>query len=58
MHSDDKQHGDREFKETAWQIARFCIIALTLSLLITAAGITWINYGVPGAWPPWLGPEN
>jgi hypothetical protein len=34
-------------------------LALTMfvAIVISAAGITWINVDLPGTWPPWLGPD-
>jgi hypothetical protein len=34
-------------------------LALTMFLAIagSAAGITWIDFDIPGTWPAWLGPD-
>jgi hypothetical protein len=31
------------------------LIALLLAIAISAAGFLWIEFTVPGIWPPWIG---
>jgi len=34
------------------------LAVLLLSLLIFCAGVAWIDYAVPGAWPDLIGPSD
>lgn len=34
------------------------VAAVLVSLLISAAGVVWIKFDIPGAWPSWLGPSE
>jgi hypothetical protein len=34
------------------------MVAVALAVLITIAGVAWIDYDVPGAWPDLIGPSD
>jgi hypothetical protein len=34
------------------------IVAVVVALLISIAGVAWIDYDVPGAWPDLIGPSD
>jgi hypothetical protein len=38
-------------------VVRDVILALFVAVAISLAGGAWVNYDVPGIWPPWFGPE-
>jgi hypothetical protein len=37
---------------------RSILLAVLLALLISVAGVAWIDYDVPGAWPDLIGPSD
>jgi apolipoprotein N-acyltransferase len=37
---------------------RDILLAMLLALLISVAGVAWIDYDVPGAWPDLIGPSD
>ena len=39
-------------------LLKHLVIAVLIAALINVCGIVWINYDLPGAWPPWLGPDE
>lgn len=39
-------------------LLRDIIVAVLLALLICIAGVAWIDYDVPGAWPDLIGPSD
>ena len=41
---------------TPW--IRDLIVAVLFALILAAAGIVWVEYQVPGMWPPWFGPQG
>jgi hypothetical protein len=41
---------------TPW--IRDFIVAVLFGLMLAAAGIVWVEYQVPGIWPPWFGPQE
>ena len=34
------------------------LVVVVLALLISIAGVAWIDYDVPGAWPDLIGPSD
>ena len=41
---------------TPW--VRDVIVAVLIALLLSAGGAVWVEYQVPGMWPPWFGPAE
>jgi hypothetical protein len=39
-------------------LLKHLLVAVLLALLISIAGIAWIDYDVPGAWPDMIGPSD
>jgi hypothetical protein len=39
-------------------LLKHILVAVLLALLIIIAGIAWIDYDVPGAWPDLIGPSD
>jgi hypothetical protein len=37
---------------------RDILILLLAAALVTVAGFLWIEYSIPGVWPPWIGPPE
>ena len=41
---------------TAW--VRVVTVTVLIALLLSTAGAVWVEYQVPGMWPPWFGPPE
>jgi hypothetical protein len=39
-------------------LLRDVTIMLVVWALVTAVAMVWINFDIPGIWPPWLGPDD
>lgn len=40
------------------ELLKVFLLAVLLALLISIAGVAWIDYSVPGAWPDLIGPSD
>ena len=43
---------------TLWNLLQDTLVAVLLALLISFAGIAWVDYEVPGTWPDLIGPSK
>jgi hypothetical protein len=43
---------------TPWNLLQDTLVAVLLALLISFAGIAWVDYDVPAAWPDQIGPSK
>jgi hypothetical protein len=43
---------------TPWNLLQDTLVAVLLALLISFAGIAWVDYEVPGTWPDLIGPSK
>jgi hypothetical protein len=41
-----------------WELLKIISQAVLWTLLISIAGVAWIDYTVPGAWPDLIGPSD
>lgn len=37
-------------------LVRDLAVTVLMALMVSAGGVVWINYDIPGVWPTWLGP--
>jgi hypothetical protein len=40
------------------ELLKILLLAVLWALLISIAGVAWIDYSVPGAWPDLIGPSD